>query len=70
MISQRWQKNAKEAKKKILTCVGRGQETKLQIVNPPILSGQKINIKFSAHFHFHISHIFCIIQEAATEPNV
>lgn len=58
-------------KTKTLMGVSRGHETKLQIVKPTILSGQKVNIKFSAHLHFrtfYISHTFYIIQNAALDP--
>ena len=41
-----------------LTGISRGHETKLQIVKPDFFSRQKFNSKFSAHFHFHVSHIF------------
>ena len=42
-----------------LTGISRGHETKLQIVKPMIFfSRQKFYSKFSARFHFHVSHIF------------
>ena len=69
MILQRWPKTLREQREKTttpLTRVSRGHETKLRS-NLWFCQDRRLT-RFSAHFHFLISHIFYRIQKVALDP--